>query len=94
MADQSSLKVRAANLAKKTFAYKRLAQSRSRSAVAFSGFMPGYSNPVVRADNCAQYVTGIKIAANISKNHTRKNRRIFEWICETGLKLKLKKCFC
>ena len=64
MADQRSLEMLAFNFASRTFAYKRLAQGLSRSVSAFSSFMREYLDPVVKADQCAQYVDDIGIAAN------------------------------
>ena len=64
MADQHSVEMLAFNFASRTFAYKRLAQGLSRSVSAFSSFMREYLDPVVKADQCAQYVGDIGIAAN------------------------------
>ena len=55
MADQRSVEMLAFNFACRTFAYKRLAQGLSRSVSAFSSFMREYLDPVVKADQCAQY---------------------------------------
>ena len=63
MADQRSVEMLAFNFASRTFAYKRLAQGLSRSVSAFSSFMREYLDPVVKADQCAQYVDDIGIAA-------------------------------
>ena len=52
------------NFASRTFAYKRLAQGLSRSVSDFSSFIRKYLDPVVQADQCAQYVDDIGIAAN------------------------------
>ena len=73
MAEQRSLEMLAFDFASRTFAYKRLAQSVSRSVYAFSSFMREYLDPVVKADQCAQYVDDIGIAAN---NATDLNRNI------------------
>ena len=64
MADQRSVEMLAFNFASRTFAYKRLAKGLSRSLSAFSSFMREYLDPVVKADQCAQYVDDIGIAAN------------------------------
>ena len=64
MADQRSVEMLAFNFASRTFAYKRLAQGLSRSLSAFSSFMREYLDPVVKADQCAQYMDDIGIAAN------------------------------
>ena len=52
------------NFASKTFAYKLLAQGLSRALSAFSSFMREYLDKVIKADQCAQYVDDIGIAAN------------------------------
>ena len=75
MADQRSVEMLAFNFASRTFAYKRLAQDLSRSASAFSSFMREYLDPVVKADQCAQYVDDIGIAANNATDLTRNIRQ-------------------
>ena len=52
------------NFASRTFAYKRLAQGVSRSVSALSSFIRKSLEPFVQADQCAQYVDDIGIAAN------------------------------
>ena len=64
MADQRSVEMLAFNFTSRTFAYKGLAQGLSRSVSAFSSFMREYLDPVVKADQCAQYVDDIGNAAN------------------------------
>ena len=64
MADQRSVEMLAFDFASRTFTYRRLAQGLSRSVFAFSCFMREYLDPVVKADQCAQYVDDIGIAAN------------------------------
>ena len=61
MADQWSVEMLAFNFASRIFVYKRLAQGLSRSVSAFSSFMREYLDPVVKADQCAQYVDDIGI---------------------------------
>ena len=92
MADQRSVKMLAFNFASRTFAYKRLAQGLSRSVSAFSGFMREYLDPVVKADQCAQYVDDIGIAANNATDLTRNIRAVFKCIRQAGLKLTIEKC--
>ena len=92
MADQRSVEMLAFNLASKSFAYKRLAQGLSRSVSAFSSFMREYLHPVVKADQCAQYVDDIGIAANNATDITRKIRPVFKCIRHSGLKLTIEKC--
>ena len=92
MADQRSVDMLAFNFASRTFAYKRLAQGLSRSVSAFSCFMREYLDPVVKADQCAQYVDDIGIAANNATDLTRNIRAVFKCIRQAGLKLTIEKC--
>ena len=64
MADYQSIQMLAFNFASRTFAYHRLAQGLSRSLSAFSSFMREYLDKAIKADQCAQYVDDIGIAAN------------------------------
>ena len=92
MADQRSVEMLAFNFASRTFAYKRLAPGLSRSTSAFSSFMREYLDPVVKADQCAQYVDDIGIAANNATDLTRNIRPVFKCIRPAGLKLTIEKC--
>ena len=92
MADQRSVEMLAFSFASRTFAYKRLAQGLSRSVSAFSSFMREYLDPVVKADQCAQYVDDIGIAANNATDLTRNIRANFKCIRQAGLKLTIEKC--
>ena len=85
MADQRSVEMLAFSFASRTFAYKRLAQSLSRSVSAFPSFK--YLDPVVKVDQCAQYVDDIGIAANNATDLTRNIRAVFKCIRQAGLKL-------
>ena len=49
-------------------------------------------DPVVKADQCAQYVDGIGIAANNAMDLTRNIRAVFKCIRNAGLKLTIEKC--
>ena len=80
------------NLASRTFAFKLLAQGLSRSVSAFLNFMREYLDPVVKADQCAQYVDDIGIAANNATDLTRNIRAVFKCIRQAGLKLTIEKC--
>ena len=91
MADQRSVQMLAFNFASGTFAYKRLAQGLSRSVSAFSSFMREYLDPVVKADQCAQYVDDNGIAANDATDLTRNIRAVFKCIRQAGLKLTIEK---
>ena len=77
MADQRSVEMLAFNFDCRTFAYKRLAQGLSRYVSAFSSFMREYLDPVVEADQCAQYVVDIGIAANDATDLTRQSSSAF-----------------
>ena len=74
------------------FAYRRLAQGLSRSVSAFSSFMREYLDPVVKADQCAQFVDDIGIAAKNATVLTRNIRAVFKCIRNAGLKLTIEKC--
>ena len=92
IADQRSVEMVAFNFASRTFAYKRLAQGLSRSLPAFSSFMREYLDPVVKVDQCAQYVDEIGIAANNATDLIRNIRAVFKCIRRAGLKLTIEKC--
>ena len=92
MADHRPVEMLAFIFASRTFAYKRLAQSLSRSVSAFSSFMREYLDPVVKADQCAQYVDDIGIAANNATDLTRNMRAVFKCIRQARLKLAIEKC--
>ena len=87
MADQWSGEMLPFNFASRSFANKRLTQGLSRSVSTFSRFMREYMDPVVKADQCAQYVDDIGIAANNAADINRNIRAVFQWIHQTGLKL-------
>ena len=74
MADQRSIEMLAFNFASRTFAHRRLAQGLSKALSAFSSFMREYLDRVIKADQCAQYVDDIGIAANDAE-HLIKNLR-------------------
>ena len=88
MADQRLVEMLVFDFASRTFAYKRLAQGLSRSVSAFSSFMREYLDPVVKADQCAQYVDDIGNATDLTRN----NRAVFQCIRNAGLKLTIEKC--
>ena len=54
--------------------------------------MREYLDPVVKADQCAQYVDDIGIAANNAMDLTRNIRAVFKCIRNAGLKLTIEKC--
>ena len=92
MANQRSVEVLTFNFASRTFAYKRLAQGLSRSVSAFSSFMREYLDPVSKADQRAQYVDDIGIAANNTSDFTRNIQAVFKCIRQAILKLTIEKC--
>ena len=77
------------NFASRTFAYRRLAQGLSRALSAFSSFMREYLDRVIKADQCAQYVDDIGIAANDAEHLLTNLRATFQCIREAGLKLSM-----
>ena len=94
MADQQSIELLAFNFASRTFAYRRLAQGLSRSLSAFSSFMREYLDPVIKADQCAQHVDDIGIAANTPEKLIKNLRAVFQCLQKAGLKLSMAKCHC
>ena len=80
------------NFASRASAYRRLVQGLSRSVSAFSNFIHEYLDPVVKADQCAQYVDDIGIAADNATDLTRNIRAVFQCIRNAGLKLTIEKC--
>ena len=92
MADQRSVELLAFNFASRTFAYRRLAQGLSRALSAFSSFMREYLDTVIKADQCAQCVDDIGIAANTTEQLIKNTRAVFKCIRRAGLKLTIEKC--
>ena len=92
MADQRSVEMLAFIFASRTFTYERLEQGLSRSVSVFSSSMRVYLDPVVKTDQCAQYVDDIGIAANNATDLTRNIRAVFKCIRQAGLKLTIEKC--
>ena len=70
----------------------KLAQALSRSVSAFSSFLREYLDPVVKADQCAQYVDDIGIAANNATDLTGNIREVSQCIRNAGLKLTIEMC--
>ena len=92
MADQRSVELLAFSFASRTFAYRRLAQGLSRALSAFSSFKREYLDTVIKADQCAQYVDDIGIAANTTEQLIKNIRAVFKCIRKAGLKLTIEKC--
>ena len=92
MADQRSIEMLAINFASRNFAYRRLAQGLTRALSAFSSFMLEYLDKVIIADQCAQYVDDIGIAANDATGLIKTLRATFQCIRIAGLNLTMHKC--
>ena len=92
MADYQSIQMLAFNFASRTFAYRQLAQGLSRSLSAFSSFIRDYLHTLIKADQCAQNVDDIGIAANTVTRLCINVQAGFECIRNAGLKLSLSKC--
>ena len=92
MADLRSIEMLAFNFASRTFAYRRSAQGLSRALSAFCSFMREDFDKVVKADQCAQYVDNIGIAANDAHHLIGNLRATFKCIQEADLKLTMHKC--
>ena len=92
IADQKSIEMLAFNFASRTFAYRILAQGLSRALSAFSSFMREYLDRVIKADQCAQYVDDIGVAATDANQLIVNLRATFQCIREAGLKLSMHKC--
>ena len=93
MADQHSIELLAFNFASRTFAYRILAQGHSRSLSAFSSFIREYFDPVIKADQCAQYVDDIGIAANTPERLIKYLQAVFQCLRKAGLRLRMAKCY-
>ena len=93
MADQKSLEMLAFIFASRTFAYRRLAQGLSRALSAFSSFMREYLDRVIKADQCAQYVDDIGVAATDANQLIVNLRATLQCIREAGLKLFMHKSY-
>ena len=92
MADQQSIEMLAFNFASRTFAYRHLAQGLSRALSAISNFMREYLDKIIKADQCAQRVDDIGIAANDADHLIANLRATFKWIQEAGLNMTMHKC--
>ena len=79
-ADQRSVELLAFNFASRTFAYRRLAQGLSRAFSAFSSFLREYLDTVIKADQCAQDIDDIGVAANTTEQLIKNIRAVFKFI--------------
>ena len=73
-------------------AYRRLAQGLSCSLSAFSSFIREYLDPVIKADQGAQYVDDIGIAANTPEQLIKNLQAVFRCLRKAGFKLSMAKC--
>ena len=92
IADQKSIELLAFHFASTTFAYRRLAQGLSQALSVFSSFMREYLDCVIKADQYAQNVDDIGVAAIDANNLITNLRATFECIRDAGLKLSMQKC--
>ena len=92
MTEQRSVEMLTFNFASRIFASRKLAQGLSRFLSAFPGFMREYLDPVVKADQSAQFADDIGIAAGNARDLTRNIRAVFKCIHEAELKLTIEKC--
>ena len=69
-----------------------MAQGLSRSLSAFSSFIRKHLDLVIKADQCAQYIDDIGIAANTPEQLIKILRAKFQCLRKAGLKLNLAKC--
>ena len=69
-----------------------MAQGLSRSLSAFSSFIREYLDSFIKADQCAQYVDDIGIAANTPEQLIKNLRAVFQCLRKAGLKLSMAKC--
>ena len=92
MADQQSIELLAYNFTSRKSAYRRLAQGLSRFLSAFSSFIREYLDPIIKADQCAQYFIDIGIAANTPKELINNLRAVLQCLRKSGFKLNMAKC--
>ena len=81
MADQQSIELLAFNFASRTFAYRDWHKD--------SSFIRKYLDPVIKADQCAQSVDDIGIAANTPEQLIKNLRAVFQCLRKASLKLSM-----
>ena len=89
MADQQAMEPLAFNFASRIIAYRRLAQKHSPSLSTTSTFN---LDAVVKADQCAQYIEDIGIAANAPQQMTKNSTAVFQRLTNADLKLTIANC--
>ena len=92
LVDQPSIDLLAFNFASGTFAHRRLAQGLNRSLSAFLRFVREYLDPVIKGDQCSQYVDVIGIAANTPKQLIKHLRAVFQFLRKACIKFSMAKC--
>ena len=92
MADQQPIEIPAFKFGSRTFAYRRLAQGLIRSLSVFLRSFRENLDPVIKADQCAQYVDAIGIAANTTQQLIKNLRADFQCLKNAGPKLSMAKC--
>ena len=91
MAEQKTIELPALNFASRTFAHRRLAQGLSRSLPAFVSVIRGVFDPVIKADQCEQYVDYIGIAANIPQQLINNLQAVFQCLRKASVQLSVAK---
>ena len=94
MANQRPVKMLEFNFADRSFASRRLTQGLTRSLSAFSSLMSDYFDPVIKTDQCAQYVDDTGIAAISPEQLTTNLRAVFKCIQNGEIKLIMAKSHC
>ena len=92
LADEQSIQLLAINFGSRTFAYLGLAQGLNRSLSAFNSTIREYLDALVKADNCAQYVDDIGVAANNVDELVDNIEAVFQQIRKAGLKFSMSEC--
>ena len=85
VADQQSIELLAFNFASRTFEDRKMAQGLSRSLTAFASFIRRCLDQVIKADQCAQYVKDIGIAANTPQQLINNLRAVFQCLKKLNL---------
>ena len=89
MADQQSIGLLAFNFTSRTFAYRRLAEGLCRFLAVFSSFICKYLEPIIEADQCAQYIDDIGLASNTAQQLIKNLRAVFQCLSEADLKFSM-----
>ena len=79
IADQPSEEKLKFNFVLLTFVYRRLAQGLSRSLSEFTSFMREHLDPVIKADQYAQYVDDIGIAQKDTQHLVKSFKKYSNW---------------